>query len=159
MFGITIPTAQISMDQMRFRCLAPIGTGLQVLASTVGILTVVRHEPPPNVIKIAKIILNHQQFRFNATHKTIAWRFVNNDTCTAPVSFIVQASTCEGIVNILPISSQHTLTLRSSDIQHNDDILYLSIAALDANMNHCINADFQEHFQVYPDGKLHALNN
>ena len=139
---------------MRFQCLVPSGTGLQVLASSMGILTIVNKtvHSPNNIINHPRIFLNHQDFSFNATHKKIAWRFVNNETCTAPVSFKIQSFTCNHIVKTWYISShQHNLVLTLSDIQFNKIDLYLNITTIDANQKTCTNTVC---FQLYPDSKL-----
>ena len=101
---------------------------------------------------VGHIILDHRRFNFNATHKTIAWIFENNQSCMSTVVFTINSST----VNIDdPINTWKTqtleLTLPSSDfVGDNNDLLYFSISANGVNEKIC--SGYLVYFQVPLEG-------
>ena len=50
---------------------------------------------PPRLVPTPRIVLDYTKLSFNATHKTIAWKFEDSQSCTSPITFAIQLSTCD----------------------------------------------------------------
>ena len=90
---------------------------------------------PPDIPPKAKLVFDTLKFTFNTwpTHITIAWKFENNQSCTPPVTFTIQSSTCD-VAH--PTISWNTTNLEYSLPLMNDEH-YLTIIANDSAGNEC----------------------
>ena len=112
------------------------------------------YHPPPPMAPPASIVLNYQEFSFNSTHKTIAWRLINtqNSNCVPPVTFYIQSSTCA--INIPPPwttpDTQYSL-LSTAFVDDTNELLYFSITAVNIHKVEC--ARTATKFQLSPNRK------
>lgn len=173
-FVIMISLVTRNIDQTRFQCFAPTGNGLQVSASNVGTLTVskqgkrincyssicyiffdttIDNNHPPVIEPAPYIVFDYQGFDFNATHRTIAWKFLNNQTCTSPVNFTIQTLSCG--------TSKPAGTWTTTDkvyslpttpfVAEFGGLFLLSIFASSTHAVEC--ARLPTYIQVFPNGK------
>lgn len=108
---------------------------------------------PPKSEKAGQIILTHERFSFNASHKTIAWRVINSAYCSTSLVFTVTASSCDSNDHFT-IATTHSLQLTLSNLDLISDggkLLHLKILASDAEKSECSLTSAT--FQVLPDGK------
>lgn len=105
---------------------------------------------PPQDKAAPEIVLEYLRFTI---HKTILWRFENNQTCTPSVSFTIQLSTCDSAHPINTWTTpnfQYSLPL-AAFINDRNELLYISVRAVSADGNECARTAM---FQINPNGKL-----
>lgn len=112
------------------------------------------YHPPPSVAPPARVILNHREFNFNSSHKTIAWKLINsqNSNCTPPLTFHIQSSTC-GALNwsrTIP-SMQYSIPVLDL-INNRNELSYFSIVAINVYEVECARTVTQ--FQISPSCKF-----
>ena len=109
---------------------------------------------PPDVQPPPQITFDYQSFVFNATHRTIAWRFINDQSCTPPITFTIQSFSCDTgnpISTWTTVHLAYTLPL-SAFLNDRNEPLHFSITASDTHAVEC--TSLPGYFQVYPNGKL-----
>ena len=98
---------------------------------------------PPKTELQPQIVLDHQLFSFNATHKIIGWNFKNNQSCAPPVTFTVDLLTCDSDDPVQTWTTQDSeLTIKS---EQKKESLYFRISASDKDHAKCpaTTTDFQ----------------
>ena len=108
------------------------------------------HPPAPNQELL--IVLDHQNFFFNSTHRTIAWKIENIQSYSS-FQFVIRSSTNEMNSTVNSWSTQNfNLTLTSSDFVQDgtDELLYFNITANGMNETRCSATSLI--FQIIPDG-------
>ena len=108
------------------------------------------HPPAPD--QHLAIVLDHQNFSFNSTHRTIAWRLENIQACSSSLQFIIQSSMLmNNTVKSWP-TENFNLTLTSSDFVQDgsNELLYFTITANDTNQTRFSATSLT--FQIPPDG-------
>ncbi len=108
---------------------------------------------PPVIEPAPYIVLDYQGFNFNATHRTVAWKFVNNQTCIPPVTFTIQSFSCDADNPIGTwTTTNHFYSLPTvAFVNSGNYLLYLSISASSTHAVEC--ARFPTYFQVFPNGE------
>lgn len=177
--GLNVAIVDKSYNNTTFQCFLPNGNELEVFESCIGTLRVTKnskcthcvynkciimsefnplihtanyHPPAPNQQLV--IVLDHQNFFFNSTHRTIAWKIENIQSCSL-FQFVIRSSTSEmnNIVNSWS-TQNFNLTLTSSDFVQDgtNELLYFNITANGMNQTRCSATSLI--FQIIPDGML-----
>ena len=178
--GINIKVVDKSLNKTTFQCFIPTGDGLKVSSSSIGALTVTKngncsldnacdiyiHSVSPHAgsyqplkeRQTSMIILDHQRFSFNSTNLIIVWKLEDNNTsCTLPVNFTVQSSSCvDGGITKSWYTTKMEYSFPSSLLITDDIPAYFTIVANSSDKGICARLPF--HFQLNFNGMFYALS-
>lgn len=106
---------------------------------------------------VPQIVLNYARFTFNSTHKTVAWKFENSQSCTPPVTYSLQSSTCDrDVVGGTWITPNMEYSLPLSALIAGSEVVYFNITARSTHGGTA--CAVSPRFQIDPVGKRNVLD-
>ena len=168
--NLVIPYVFEYMNKFTFQCFIPTGVGLEVMNSSIGVLTVVnpgsfiQFTKPASIID-SEVAINHWHLRFNSDNFSLSWHYAyshdDGDFCSFDnVTFQIEGWQClddrnpgdkvwqENVTNVTNIN------IKSKDMIHNNKSVFFIVRAI-SNVERnttCTHLSFR--FQVAGDGKF-----
>lgn len=174
--NLLILSIEPDMNNYTFQCFIVDSNSLNVVESSVGVLTIDKSAElsesyyESKLLNYSSLKINHQKLRFNDKSITLSWLYSDggNIPGCSSVVFRVQGWACKSTSNqplviIDPVwtydTSDMNITIPLRDLRYNNSSVYVTLEALRASDNSTVCIDLNFGFQAIKNCKQIKINN